>query len=71
MPVASDDSSPFDGGGSTIAKGMLSLTRRKIFDWNFEIAASRSIYGFDALDPRSRPFNMIRPQLMELKAERD
>ncbi len=49
---------------------MLSLSRRQSFAWDFEIATSRSIYGFDALDPRSRSFNMIRAQLMELKAER-
>jgi len=49
---------------------MLSLPLRQSFAWDFAIATSRSIYGFDALDPRSRSFNMIRAKLMELKAER-
>jgi protein-tyrosine kinase len=39
-------------------------------DWTPELARSRGIYGFDSLDPRSRPFNMIRAKLLELRAER-
>ena len=70
MPVASDDSSPFGNGGTTKAKGMLSPALRRGHPWNFDVATSRSIYGFDALDTRSRSFNMIRASLIELKAER-
>ena len=39
-------------------------------DWTPELARSRGIYGFDSLDPRSRPFNMIRAKLLELRVER-
>ena len=71
MPFAGDDSSPFGSGGATAAKGLLSPSRRQSVAWDFDIAKSRSIYGFDALDTRSRSFNMIRAQLIELKVERN
>ena len=70
MPVASDDSNPFGSGGAAKAKGMLSPARRRTIPWDFDVATSRSIYGFDALDTRSRSFNMIRARLIEIKAER-
>ena len=38
--------------------------------WDPAIAKSKGIYGFDSLDPRSRPFNMIRAKLHELRTER-
>jgi Mrp family chromosome partitioning ATPase len=42
----------------------------QLLEWSPELARSRGIYGFDSLDPRSRPFNMIRAKLLELGAER-
>ena len=70
VSVAAGDPNPFSDGGSSAPMGILASSRRQPFAWDFPTAASRSIYGFDALDPRSRSFNMIRAQLMELKAER-
>lgn len=61
---------PMGADSAMTTRGLLSAARRQSFPWNFDIAAERSIYGFDALDPRSRAFNMIRAQLMELKANR-
>ena len=49
---------------------LLSPANRQSFAWDFAIAKARSIYGFDALDTRSRSFNMIRAQLLELKSQR-
>jgi len=53
-----------------MTKGMLALASRQRFAWDFAIAKARGIYGFDALDSRSRSFNMVRARLMELKAQR-
>ncbi|MCY7281128.1 MAG: CpsD/CapB family tyrosine-protein kinase [Sphingomonas bacterium] len=49
---------------------MLSPADRQSFAWDFAIAKARGIYGFDALDARSRSFNMVRARLMELKVQR-
>ena len=49
---------------------LLSPANRQSFAWDFAIAKARSIYGFDALDTRSRSFNMIRARLLELKSQR-
>ncbi len=48
---------------------LLSPSNRINFPWDFAIAKSRGIYGFDALDSRSRSFNMIRARLLELNAQ--
>ncbi|MEP7316426.1 MAG: CpsD/CapB family tyrosine-protein kinase [Sphingomicrobium sp.] len=53
-----------------MTKAMLSPANRKNFPWDFAIAKSRGIYGFDALDSRSRSFNMVRARLMELNVQR-
>ena len=53
-----------------MSKGLLSSRLRQGFPWDFAIARDRSIYGFDALDPRSRSFNMVRARLMEFRVER-
>lgn len=53
-----------------MVQGMLSPANRQSFAWDFAIAKARGIYGFDALDARSRSFNMVRAQLMELNAQR-
>lgn len=38
--------------------------------WDSAIAKAKGIYGFDSLDPRSRPFNMIRAKLLEMRTQR-
>ena len=43
---------------------------RTLLGWDPAIAKSKGIYGFDSLDARSRPFNMIRAKLHELRTER-
>lgn len=53
-----------------MTRGLISRANRLNFVWDFAIAKSRSIYGFDALDARSRSFNMIRAQILELKSQR-
>ena len=53
-----------------MVQGLLSPANRQSFAWDFAIAKARGIYGFDALDARSRSFNMVRAQLLELNAQR-
>lgn len=53
-----------------MSNAMLSPASRQNFPWDFAIAKSRGIYGFDALDSRSRSFNMVRARLMELNVQR-
>lgn len=53
-----------------MTSNLLARTNRIGFAWDAAIARSRGIYGFDALDARSRPFNMIRAQLLDLYARR-
>ena len=61
---------PFGENVTPMINGMLSPTSRQRLAWDFAIAKSRGIYGFDALDSRSRSFNMVRARLMELKLQR-
>lgn len=42
----------------------------QLLPWDSAIAKSKGIYGFDSLDPRSRPFNMVRAKLHELRAQK-
>ncbi len=49
---------------------ILTPSNRINLAWDFAIAKSRGIYGFDALDSRSRSFNMVRARLLELNAQR-
>lgn len=52
---------------------VLSLQTRDqatLLPWDSAIAKSKGVYGFDSLDPRSRPFNMIRAKLHELRSQR-
>jgi Mrp family chromosome partitioning ATPase len=46
------------------------LQQAVLLPWDSAIAKSKGVYGFDSLDPRSRPFNMIRAKLHELRAQR-
>jgi Mrp family chromosome partitioning ATPase len=47
-----------------------SLKNADLLPWDLAIAQSKGIYGFDSLDARSRPFNMIRAKVEELRAQR-
>ena len=47
-----------------------SLKSAEFLTWDSAIAKAKGIYGFDSLDPRSRPFNMIRSKLLELRGQR-
>lgn len=47
-----------------------SLKDAQLLGWDTAIAKAKGIYGFDSLDARSRPFNMIRAKLHELRAQR-
>jgi Mrp family chromosome partitioning ATPase len=42
----------------------------RLLGWDSAIAKAKGIYGFDSLDARSRPFNMIRAKLHELRSQR-
>ena len=46
------------------------LDNATLLGWDQAMAKSKGIYGFDSLDARSRPFNMIRAKLHELRTER-
>lgn len=46
------------------------LRQAELLSWDAAIAKSKGIYGFDSLDARSRPFNMIRAKLHELRSQR-
>ena len=70
VPVADGEPSSFGSGDAPMTQGMLAPANRQNFAWDFAIAKSRGIYGFDALDSRSRSFNMIRARLMELNVQR-
>jgi protein-tyrosine kinase len=59
-----------DEGKSLPRLALPSLENAELLSWDPAIAKSRGIYGFDSLDPRSRPFNMIRAKLLEMRAQR-
>lgn len=46
------------------------LSDATLLGWDSGIAKAKGIYGFDSLDARSRPFNMIRAKLHELRSQR-
>jgi Mrp family chromosome partitioning ATPase len=46
------------------------LDDAQLLGWDTAMAKAKGIYGFDSLDARSRPFNMIRAKLQELRAQR-
>ena len=46
------------------------LKDAEVLAWDAAVAKAAGIYGFDSLDARSRPFNMIRAKLHELRAQR-
>lgn len=69
VPFADGEPTAFGDGGPSTTQRILSPGNRISFPWDFAIAKSRSIYGFDALDSRSRSFNMVRARLLELNAQ--
>jgi Mrp family chromosome partitioning ATPase len=46
------------------------LDDAQLLGWDTAMAKAKGIYGFDSLDARSRPFNMIRAKLQELRSQR-
>jgi Mrp family chromosome partitioning ATPase len=59
-----------EDGRSLPILALPTLNEAEPLAWDTAIAISKGIYGFDSLDPRSRPFNMIRAKLHELHAQR-
>lgn len=59
-----------DDSQSHPALSLPTLADAEVLAWDTAIARSKGIYGFDSLDPYSRPFNMIRAKLLELRAQR-
>jgi Mrp family chromosome partitioning ATPase len=72
-PLTYQDSDPVTGKREERVEPSLSLptlTDATILGWDTATAKSKGIYGFDSLDARSRPFNMIRAKLHELRSQR-
>jgi len=59
-----------DEGKSLPRLALPSLKDAELLAWDMAVARSKGIYGFDSLDPRSRPFNMIRAKLLEMHSQR-
>jgi Mrp family chromosome partitioning ATPase len=62
-----------NGGDNGRPLSVLALPKRadaQVLAWDSATAEARGVYGFDSLDARSRPFNMIRAKLHELRAQR-
>jgi len=57
-------------GGRTAELKLPALADAVVLPWDSAISKSKHVYGFDSLDPRSRPFNMMRAKLHELRHER-
>ena len=70
MPQDPTSSAPGEADKALAAVALPPPGEAQRLDWTPELARSRGIYGFDSLDPRSRPFNMIRAKLLELRTER-
>ena len=65
-----DQANAGDNGGPLPALALPHLRDAQLLAWDSATAEARGIYGFDSLDARSRPFNMIRAKLHELRAQR-
>jgi Mrp family chromosome partitioning ATPase len=61
---------PADDSKALPALVLPRLEQCELLSWDSAIAKSRAVYGFDSLDPRSRPFNMIRAKIHDLRAQR-
>jgi Mrp family chromosome partitioning ATPase len=72
-PLTYEPTNPGTGSEESRSLSVLALPTRdqaELLPWDSAIAKSRGVYGFDSLDPRSRPFNMIRAKLHELRSQR-
>jgi protein-tyrosine kinase len=72
-PLTYDTTDPANGdedGKHLPVLALPTLDQAEMLVWDSAIAKSKGIYGFDSLDPRSRPFNMIRAKIHELRAQR-
>ena len=72
-PLTYETSDPAPGGEDGKHLPVLALPTLKdaeLLGWDTAIAKAKGIYGFDSLDARSRPFNMIRAKLHELRSQR-
>jgi Mrp family chromosome partitioning ATPase len=67
---SSDPAAGTQAGGQLTMLALPTLDDATLLGWDPAIAKSKGIYGFDSLDARSRPFNMIRAKLHELRTER-
>lgn len=65
-----DPASSSDEGKHLPVMPLPALKDAQLLGWDSAIAKSKGIYGFDSLDARSRPFNMIRAKLHELRSQR-
>ena len=59
-----------DEGKSLPVLPLPKLKDADLLPWDSAISQAKGIYGFDSLDARSRPFNMIRAKLHELRTQR-
>jgi len=72
-PLTYHESDPATGkqeGRQVPLLSLPTLADATILSWDTATAKSKGIYGFDSLDARSRPFNMIRAKLHEFRSER-
>ena len=72
-PLTYEPTNHDTGGDESKSLPVLALQSRQdavLLPWDSAIAKSKGVYGFDSLDPRSRPFNMIRAKLHELRSLR-
>jgi len=65
-----DPAAGTEGDGQLTMLALPTLDNATLLGWDSATAKSKGIYGFDSLDARSRPFNMIRAKLHELRTER-
>jgi protein-tyrosine kinase len=72
-PLSYEATDPATGsqmGGQLPMLALPTLENSTLLGWDPATAKAKGIYGFDSLDARSRPFNMIRAKLHELRTER-
>jgi Mrp family chromosome partitioning ATPase len=65
-----DQANGSDNGRPLPVLALPQLRDAQLLPLDSATAEARGIYGFDSLDARSRPFNMIRAKLHELRAQR-
>jgi Mrp family chromosome partitioning ATPase len=65
-----DQPNSSDDGRTSSALALPRLKDARVLPWDSALAEAKGIYGFDSLDARSRPFNMIRAKIEELRLQR-